>query len=62
MSPYLSRHVDCDDMRHFAFARRCPDFHVDRRSLGERLVWPAICLACLFLVVYIAAMRLVVIQ
>lgn len=60
MSPHLSRHPDCDDMRHFAFARRCPDFHPPRAN-PDRYVWIAVCAACLFVVGYVALINLGVI-
>lgn len=53
MSDYLSRHPDCDDMRHFVFARRCPGFHPPRAN-PDRYVWGAICVALVGIVVWIA--------
>lgn len=56
----LSRHVDCDDLRHYAFARTCPGFHPPRRN-PDLPVWIAVCVACLFIVGYVALANLGVI-
>ena len=39
---HLSTHYDCDDWRHYQFARTCPGFYADRRTLSQRLAWPVV--------------------
>lgn len=53
-APRHSTHYECDDWRHYQFARTCPGFHADRRSIAGKLAWPVVSVLAAAVAVVIA--------